>query len=110
MQHGDSWSEYSSGSSILDANIVPQILSTTFPAGTYIKAINVFSDYALIGFNFTGSNDDVQCVGDCTASNLQTTIAPGGVLNFIDATITDELLGPSHVYGFANITFNFVCA
>ena len=112
MQHGDIWSEYSSGSSALDTvSIIPAESLTTFPAGTYIKAIDVFSNNDLIGFAFTGSNDDIQCVGDCIVPNLVATIAPGGVLNYIEASISDELfMGSFVVYGFASITFNFACA
>ena len=88
--------------------VVPVTSSTTFPSETYIKAVNVFSDnYAVVGFNFTGSNDDIQCVGDCRATYLKSTIAPGGLLNYISALINDGSYDGYSMYTFENITFNF---
>ena len=111
LQHDDTWSEYSTGSFVLAKGISLVYTNTTFPSGTFIKTINVFSNFELMGFNFTGSNGDTQCIGDCRASYLQKKIAPGGVLNYIDAEISVEVYEGSYfLYNFSNIAFKFVCA
>ena len=108
MQHGASWSALSAGT--YELLLTPKLHETTFLSGTYIKAINVFANYELIGFEFTGTNSDIKCVGTCDSSYLKTTIAPGGILNYTDASVTNEKWQSlTDIYGFANITFNFLC-
>ena len=108
LQHGSTWTDLSAGTTTLSFD--PKPLSTTFSIGTFIKAVKIFANSELIGLEFLGTNSDAsQCIGTCDSTNLKSTIAPGGVLNYINASVTNERWTSFKIYGFANITFNFLC-